>query len=94
MTKRCGVLVAPYACPTLPCSSRRTALLIANVAFPARLLSAPAPCLPGALELIESHTMPLACAAFALLTSDPLVCEARTKGHSGLNHSRTTTLPL
>src|SRR5437660_967217 len=42
---------------------------------------------------MASHTTPLWVCFSARPLSDPLECAARTNGHSGLNHSRTTVLP-
>src|SRR4051812_4216270 len=54
--------------------------------------STPWPCLPGAPELIASQTT--SGCFFAASRSDPFVCDARTNGQPGLNHSSTTVFPL
>src|SRR5260370_8377157 len=93
MTNMCGVWRASYARPTSPVSSSRTGWVSPYLCVPATLASTPYPCLPGAPELIAIHTMPLSVYLAARPLSEPFVCDARTKGHSGLNHSRTTVLP-
>src|SRR5215468_4237668 len=89
-----GVLVAPYALPTLPVSSRRIGLGIDQVFAASTFIFTSAPCLPGAPLLIPSHTTPSCMWRCAVPTSEPTVCDRLTNGHPGLNHSSTTTLPL
>src|SRR5580700_3337635 len=93
MTNMCGVLVAPYARPTAPLSSARTGWVRPKRPIASRISAGSCPCLPGADESIPSHTMPSAAWRAAVVFSDPTVCAVLTKGHLGLNHSRTTVLP-
>src|SRR5712672_3240960 len=89
-----GVVVAPYALPTLPVASRRIGLGIDQVFAASVFIFTSAPCLPAAPLLTPSHTTPSFMRRFAVSTSEPAVCDALTNGHPGLNHSSTTTLPL
>src|SRR6185503_13275958 len=88
-----GVLVAPYARPTAPASSRKMGCSSPKVLAASLLADGSEPCLPWAAELMASHATPWAAYFLAVLLSDPFLCEAFTKGHPGLNHSSTTTLP-
>ena len=51
-----GVVLAPYALPTFPSSSSRIGYSISHFSLASVLTSSPCPCLPGAPELIASHT--------------------------------------
>jgi hypothetical protein len=94
ITNMFGVLVAPYALPTLPVSSRRIGFGIDQVFAAWALAWTSAPCLPAAPLLIPSHTTPSFMRRFAVSTSEPTVCDRWTNGQPGLNHSSTTSLPL
>src|SRR5687767_2168274 len=89
-----GVLVAPYALPTLPDSSRRIGWPIDQVLAASVFDATSAPCLPAAPLLIASHTTPSLARRFAASVSEPTLCAAFTYGHPGLNHSSTTILSL
>src|SRR5262249_8040936 len=61
--------------------------------LPSLFLSTPCPCLPGAPELMASHTTSALTVFLAMSLSGPWVWFRFTKGHSGLNHSRMTVFP-
>src|SRR5580658_1535822 len=89
-----GVFVAAYARPTRPLASSSTGYFMPYSAATLRFMSASLPCLPAAAELTASHTTPFAIAREGASLSDPTVWAFFTKGQPGLNHSRTTVLPL
>src|SRR5213078_3984620 len=89
-----GVLVAPYALPTDPVSSRRIGLGIDQLLAASPFIAASAPCLPAEPLLTASQTTPSFMWRLAVSTSEPTVCDRLTNGQPGLNHSSTTTLPL
>src|SRR5688500_16120466 len=90
----CGVLVAPYSLPTAPFSSRNTGWPIDHAFTASTFSSRLAPCLPAPPLLIASQMAPFFCAFFAVSINEPTVCDFLTNGQPGLNHSRTTFLPL
>src|SRR5688572_16825355 len=91
MMNMCGVLVAPYARPTLPAESSSTGVTVPSFLAPAALVSTE---LPLWLQ-IASHTTPLSLYLLKVffIVGVSTWCLTVT-GQLGLYHSSTTTLPL
>jgi len=96
ITNMCGVVLASYARAVPLVGSMRMALCAAFFDFIQSLICAPVlySLLFLLVELIVSHTTSLPVASFCAVCMASAPYCARTKGQSGLVHSRTTNLPL